>query len=401
MIKKAIVGYILYGLIIGLYLFYLAPTGIPYGYAGTAADPSTFMRIQQLETGIRFARIRHLMFFLSTPFYWLAILFFIFGGISKHMEDVIKSRISMRAIQVTVYYFIFAVFTFLVMLPFRFASYQLARFFGTSVMTLPHWLRNRGINFIVDFILMIVIIQVVLFLMRQFKKKWWLVTWMIFIPFAFFFMLIQPILIDPLYSDFHPIQNPVLEARILDMATEAGVPATRVFEMKVSDRTNTINAYVTGVGPTARIVLWDTALEQLSEDEIMFLMAHEIAHYVHRDVYRGIVVAITFAFGGLYVTSKVVKKFEEKSLVRIPVAIVTVSILMFVASPATNAISRRMEIRADAFALELTQDAQAGIGLFQTLSTNALSEVYPPRLVRIFRATHPSTFERIRVLIRE
>ena len=397
----AILGYAVYGICVWYYLFHHASAGIPYEYVGTAADPATFMSADQLSMSTTFARIRHLIFFLSTPFEWLAILFFIFGGLSEHFEDVVKTRISIRWLQTFVYYFMFALYVFFVMLPFRFINYQLARFYGTSVMTLPHWLRNVGLDFVIDFILMIVIIQVVLVFIRKFKKTWWRATWFAFIPFAFFFMLIRPILIDPLYSNFRPIQNPDLEARILNLAEDADVAVDRVFEVEMSDRTNTINGYVTGVGPTARIVLWDTALAQLNEDEIMFLMAHEIAHYVNHDVYIGVVIAIIFAFCGLYVVYRVVDTMEDRSLRQIPVAILTVSLLLFAVSPVSNLISRQIEIRADEFALEKTGDAQAGIGLFQTLSTTALNEVHPPRLVRILRSTHPSIFERIVVLMEE
>lgn len=394
-------GYITYGIVMWLYLFHFAPVGIPSEYVGTAADPATFMTAEQLEMSTTLARTRHLIFFLSTPFEWLVIFYFIFGGMSNHIEEVVKARISVRPLQVMVYYFMFALFTFLALLPVRFISYQLARFYGTSMMTLPHWLRNRGLDFALDFILTMGIVQVILFLAQKFKKKWWLITWFAFIPFAFFFMLIQPVLIAPLYHDFHPIQNPELEAQILTMAEEAGISAARVFEVHMSAQTNAINAYVTGVGPAARIVLWDTALQQLEENEIMFLMAHEIAHYVHRDVYRGIIMTIVFAFGGLFVVYKVVDKMENDSLKRIPVALVTLSILLFAVSPVRNAISRRIERRADAFALEMTGDAEAGIGLFQTSSRIALNEVHPPGLVRIFRSTHPSIFERIVVLMEE
>ncbi|MCL1990277.1 MAG: M48 family metallopeptidase [Defluviitaleaceae bacterium] len=398
-IMRVGIGYIIYGMGMWFYLFHVAPVGVFEAYSGTVADPATFMTADQLAMSTTFARSRYLMFFLSTPFEWLAICFFIFGGLSQRLESHVTSKMAKGWLQVTVYYFIFATFMFLAMLPFRFIGYQLARFYGTAIMTLPRWLSHRGIDFIVEFVLYLVIIHVILFFIQTFKKRWWVVTWLAFIPFAFFFMLIQPALIDPLYSDFQPIAHPALEARILAMAEAAGVSAHRVFEVKMSDRTNTINAYVTGVGPTARIVLWDTALDQLSEDEMMFLMAHEIAHYVHRDVYRAIIIASVFAFGGLYVVHKVVEKCEKESLAKIPLVLLTVSMLLFVMSPAMNGISRRIEARADLFALALTQDPEAGIGLFQTLSTTALNEVHPPGLVRFFRSTHPSVFERIVMLM--
>jgi len=395
------IGYVVYGLFMWLYLFRLAPVGIPEAYMGTAADPATFMDPDQLATSIQFARTRHLLFFLSTPFEWLAMLFFIFGGMSKRIEDVVKNRLRAKWLQVTIYYFTFALFIFAAMLPFRFTGYQLARFYGTSTMLFSHWLRNRGIDFIVDFLLMVLVVHVVLFLANKFKKRWWLISWAIFIPFAFFFMLIEPIVIDPLYNDFRPITDPALETRILAMVEDVGIRTDRVFEMEVSSRTNLINGYVTGVGPTARIVLWDTALQQLSEDEILFLMAHEVAHYVYRDLYLGIGVAIIFAFGGLFVVYKVVNRIDKDCLSRIPIALLTGSIFIFAVSPMTNTISRRIEIRADEFALELTQDPEAGIGLFQSFAQASLNEVNPPRLVRFFRSTHPSTFERIVRMIAE
>lgn len=394
-----LVIYAIYGIAMWFYLFHMAPIGIPEAYLGTPADPATFMSATDIATSITFARTRHLIFFLSTPFEWLVIGYFICCGMSDHFEDVVKSRLNKRWLQVTIYYLMFAIFTFLAMLPFRFISYQLARFYGTSTMILTHWIRNRGIDFLVDFLLMMTIIHIVLFLIKKFPRRWWLATWLTFIPFAFFFMLIQPVLIDPLYNDFHPLENEALEREILTMAADAGVSASSVFVVEVSDRTNTINGYVTGVGPTARIVLWDTALQQLNEDAIMFLMAHEIAHYVYRDIYRGIVVAIIFAFGGLFIVYKIIDKMDKDSLKRIPIALLTIWILLFAISPATNFISRQIEHRADIFALEMTNDPQGGIDLFQTLATTSLNEVNPPRLVRIFRSTHPSLFQRINTLM--
>ena len=396
--------YVVYGLVVWFYLFHLAPVGIPTAYIGTAADPVTFMSTSAIATSVVFARTRHLIFFLSTPFEWLVIGYFICSGISDHIEDAVKSRLRSRWLQVSVYYFVFATFTFLAMLPFRFISYQLARFYGTSTMTLIHWVRNRGIDFLVDFGLVMMMIHIVLLIIKKFPRRWWFVTWLAFIPFAFFFMLIQPIFIDPLYHEFQPLENVALEARILSMAREAGVSTSRVFVVEMSDKTNTINGYVTGVGPTARIVLWDTTLEQLSDDAVMFLMAHEIAHYVYRDIYRGIVVAIVFAFGGLFIVYKVIDKVDKadrESLKRIPIALLTVWMLLFAVSPVTNLISRRIEVRADVFALEMTNDVKGGIDLFETLARTSLNEVNPPRLVRIFRSTHPSLFERIQVLITE
>ena len=395
--KKMIIGYFIYAIFMGLYLFVVAPSGISPEFSGSAADPETFMAPGQLAASWIFSRSRHLLFFLSPPFEWLAIYFFMLK--SARIKARVQARVPWKRIQVPAYYLMFASFIFLCLLPFRLFNFGLARYFGTSVMTLPHWLLNRGIDFVVDFILILFIIQALLFLMGKFKDRWWVAAGLAFIPFAFFFMLVQPVLIDPLYSDFYPLQDAGLEERIVGMAQDAGISAERVFKVRMSDRTNLINGYVTGVGPTARIVIWDTALEQLSEDEVLFLMAHEIAHYVYRDVYRGIGVAIVFVFGGLFILHLVFKRWDADRFKQIPLGMLTASMLMFAASPMTNAISRRMEIRADQFAMDATQDPQAGIGLFQKLNTASLNEVHPPGLVRFFRSTHPTIFERLTTLL--
>src|SRR5690606_39597744 len=93
-------------------------------------------------------------------------------------------------------------------------------------------------------------------------------------------MFVQPVIIDPLYNDFFPLTNKELETKILELASRADIPADHVFEVNMSEKTNALNAYVNGIGSNSRIVLWDTTLERLSEDEILFIMAHEMGHYV-------------------------------------------------------------------------------------------------------------------------
>ena len=107
-------------------------------------------------------------------------------------------------------------------------------------------------------------------------------------PFTIFMMFVQPVLIDPLYNDFYPLKDKALEEQILSLADRANIPAEHVFEVDMSEKTNSLNAYVTGVGSNSRIVLWDTTLEKLTDKEILFVMAHEMAHYVEKHIYIGI-----------------------------------------------------------------------------------------------------------------
>ena len=118
-------------------------------------------------------------------------------------------------------------------------------------------------------------------------------------------MFIQPIVIDPLYNDFYPLKDKQLEAEILELASKANIPAEHVFEVNMAEKTNSLNAYVTGIGSNARIVLWDTTLNKLSDQQILFIMAHEMAHYVEKHIYFGIATYLIFSLVGLYFTAKI------------------------------------------------------------------------------------------------
>lgn len=98
-------------------------------------------------------------------------------------------------------------------------------------------------------------------------------------------MYIQPVVIDPLYNEFYPLKDKELEAKILSLADQADIPSEHVFEVNMSEKTNALNAYVTGIGENSRIVLWDTTLNSLTDEEILFIMAHEMGHYVEKHIY--------------------------------------------------------------------------------------------------------------------
>ena len=108
-------------------------------------------------------------------------------------------------------------------------------------------------------------------------------------------MFLQPVVIAPLYNDFYPLKDKELEAQILELASQADIPADHVFEVNMAEKTNALNAYVTGIGANARIVLWDTTLNGLSNEQILFIMAHEMAHYVEKHIYFGIGISLFFS----------------------------------------------------------------------------------------------------------
>lgn len=378
------------------YLFHGSSTVIPELYKGTSADPVTFMNSRELQLSTEYSRMKEFLYFLATPFEWLIVLYFLLH-ISDNVEKILKKQINLKWLQITIYYLIFSVLVYVCTFPFQFISYYLSRAYSVSVQKYFDWIKVEILDFLIQFVMMVIVIQVFMYLLKKLKNKWWIVGWGLTIPLTLFLTFIGPVILDPLYNDFSPISDKNLESKIVAMAEEADIPVSHVYEVKMSDETNALNAYVNGIGSNARIVLWDTTLERLSDEEILFIMAHEISHYVHHHIYLGIAFGILLSFIGFYIVHVILKKYQfmKDKLSVIPVILLTISILTFASSPITNIFSRYEERISDEYAVWLTGDIDAGIKTFQSLSKASLSEVNPPLLVKWFLYSHPTIFERI------
>lgn len=246
-------------------------------------------------------------------------------------------------------------------------------------------------------------------LIKKYEKKWWVYAWLLSVPFTLFLYFIQPVVIDPLYNKFYPLQDEALKEKILNIADKADIPAENVYEVNMSEKTNALNAYVNGIGSNLRIVLWDTTLNKLSDNQVLFVMAHEMGHYVMNHLYWNLISSIVLSFLGLWIGSVIYRKWVEKygkswgvkgigDLAALPVLLLIFSLLSFAISPVENAVSRKAERDADLYAIEMTKNPEAAVGAFQQLATVSLSEVNPPKIVKWFLYGHPTMLERIHFL---
>jgi STE24 endopeptidase len=405
----AVLAYVIYGLFFYWYLFYVADTSLPFEYQGTKADPATFLNGRELMLSEEYSKIRNLLFFLSTPFEWLFYFFILLFGFSKAFKRWAESSSKYKIFHTAIYLIWLSFFAFLATFPLSYISYSLSKAYHISTQSFTSWMKDEFIDFWINYGTWLIIVPVVYWLMRKSAKRWWLYAWLLSIPFTLFMMFLQPVVIDPLYNDFYPLKNKELETKILALANKAQIPAEHVFEVNMADQTNSMNAYVTGIGSNARIVLWDTTLNKLSDDQILFIMAHEIAHYVEKHIYFGIAGYLILSLIGLYLTYRlmnwVTKKWGEelkisdvRDIRSLPLFFMILSMLLFAASPLTNLISRYEETRADRYAINMTKDTEPAITSFQELTKSGLSQVNPPLLVKIFRYSHPSMLDRISML---
>ena len=406
---RAIAAYVLFGLLMYWYLFHYADAAIPAQYKGTAADPATFMSGRQLFLSEEYSKIRNLLFFLSVPYEWLFYFLVLVLGISKMFEKWAAAVSHIRLIQTAVYFFWFSLAAFLFTFPFDYLSHRFSKAYGISAQNFAGWMKDELTDFWVNFAIMFAVVAVLYALMKKFRRKWWLPAWLLSIPFTVFMMFIQPVVIDPLYNDFYPLKDKALEAKILALAEKAQIPADHVYEVNMSEKTNALNAYVTGIGSNSRIVLWDTTLNRMDDKEILFVMAHEMGHYVEKHIYFGIAGYMLMMLIGLWLIARwmdAVGRWKGSgrwmsgvsSISSLPLFLLISSVLLFASSPLTNWASRYQEMRADRYAVQMTHDKKSGVETFQILTKAGLSEVNPPLLVKIFRYDHPTILERIRML---
>lgn len=404
--SAAVILYLLIAAFMYWYIFGGTDPAIPAALKGTAADPATFLNARELSLSEEYSGIRNFLFFVTTPYEWLFYFLILIFGLSKAFEKWAVSISKRRVLQTAIYLFWLSLLSYIVVFPFNYLSYKLSKSYNISTQDFASWMKEEVIDFWVGFGTMAIIVSVLYWLMKKTSKKWWLYAWLLSVPFSLFMMFVQPVLIDPLYNNFYPLKNKELEAKILELASKADIPANHVYEVNMAEKTNALNAYVTGIGSNSRIVLWDTTLNRLEDNEILFIMAHEMAHYVEKHIYIGIASYLLLTLIGLWITAKlmdyivmrwgkVLKITSVGSISSLPLFLLLTAVLLFASEPLSNYISRYQETRADKYAIEMTGDSKAAVSTFQELTRAGLSEVNPPALVKWFRYSHPTMLDRI------
>lgn len=300
------------------------------------------------------------------------------------------------------------VFSFLLRLPWSFGfGFMRLKYYGLATNSGLAWLADA-----LKWLAVMVVIQGLIaaviwgFLMVRSPGNWWFFTAAGTMPFLIAGVFLMPLVIDPLFNKFGPMTDKKLEAEILALAGRTGVGQSRVFEVDKSRQTKAVNAYVTGMFGSKRIVLWDTLLKAMPPREVKSVVAHELGHYVLGHVRLGVLIGGISAFGGMFLLNVAsgwaVGRWGNwlgieslANLKAIPLVVLLASAGELGMAPVSNAISRYMEHEADRFAIELTRDPAAFSKAFLTLQKENLSVPFPGWVYRTWRATHPSIGERI------
>ncbi len=243
-------------------------------------------------------------------------------------------------------------------------------------------------------------------LVRRSPRRWWLWTGVATVPLATLALVVAPIWIDPLFDRFGPMRDQALEARIVALARRAGIEGGRVYEVAKSEDTRQVNAYVTGLGATQRIVLWDTLVDRLSPDEVLFVMGHEMGHYVLGHTALVILGATLLVTASMLAVHRVAgallarwsHRFGFERLddpASLPLLVLVAGVVSLGATPVALATSRHLEHEADRFGLEITRNHQAAARTFVKLQQENLGVPRTGVLDHLWRASHPDLADRI------
>jgi STE24 endopeptidase len=232
---------------------------------------------------------------------------------------------------------------------------------------------------------------------RRSPRGWWLPVGAGSVAVGVLLAAVAPVVLDPIFNDFTPLPEGQTRSDVLELARAAGVSVGEVYSIDASRRTTAANAYVTGLGPTKRVVLFDTLLDRYSRDEVRLVVAHELAHVRHRDVPRGVAYAALVAPAGALAVQRLSWSLSPER--GTPAALSALALAAaLVAAPLAlsgNRLSRAIERRADTFALRLAGSPDAFISFERAIVLQNVADVEPPRWVSRLLATHPPTAERI------
>lgn len=274
------------------------------------------------------------------------------------------------------------------------------RVYGTSDQSARDWLADQAKGTAVAAAVTALLVALADAVVVRAPRRWPLIAIAATPPLLAFATVVAPTFVMPLFNRYEPVTGE-LERRIRTLASRYGVGDAAILRFDMSRQTKKANAFVTGVLGTERIALADTLVESFADDETLFVVAHELGHYVRRDPWLGIALG-TGAIAVTLVAADAALRATTKRGLTSPAQgarlVFYATLLQLALMPAMNAASRAMERRADTFALAATGDSDAGVRAFRRLGEQNLAELEPPRWAELLFASHPSLASRIRAL---
>jgi STE24 endopeptidase len=235
---------------------------------------------------------------------------------------------------------------------------------------------------------------VVVFALRRFGRRWWMPAAVVVVAFGVITTYATPIVIDPLFNRFDRLDGP-LRGEILALARKADVKVGQIYVMDASRRTTAANAYVTGLGSTKRVVIYDTLLDKFPPDAVRGVVAHELGHVHYRDVPHGLLYLLIVAPFGMLAVARLSERMTRPGASPVPAVALAIALLVPAITMISNQLSRDVEARADRFSMQLTHDPKGLIEFQRKITIQNVGDPDPPGWVSFLLGTHPTAVQRI------
>jgi STE24 endopeptidase len=379
---------------------------VPYPPARAQAE--RYFTAQEIDRGLNYSFERRLLFWGSSAVELGILLVLGLTGAARRLADL--------AVGVCHGYWLPAVLgvgglcfglIHALQFPFSLGRFYLARAWGMSSRDLGPWLAEYALSLGVEAAIGAVALVCFFLLLRFAPRLWWAIATLGGGLLAALIAFLLPVLIAPLFNTFTPLSKTTwadLESGIRRLTEKSGVPVQDILVMDASRQGQHTNAYFTGFGPTRRIVLYDTLLSKHSPGEIESILGHELGHWTHQHIVKGIVLGMCGTLVGLLLLDRILRRLQGRapwhmSSLADPAGLPLILLLGYLGSwlvmPAENAVSRYFERQADTASLELAGMPQVFIRAEEKLARDNISNVAPtPWNVWLF-STHPTTIQRI------
>jgi STE24 endopeptidase len=370
----------------------------------------------QEAEAVAYARARHELYFLDVAYGLLLLVLMLQLRVAPAYRNWAAKWTASSFGQIVVFAPLTLLTIDLLSLPAAVWEHRLALQYQQSIQGWVSWLLDSAKGEGVEMAIAILFVWVLYAVIRRSPRNWWFWFWVAAVPLIILGAVIEPLVIEPLYFKFTPLRSsePGLAANIERMTVLAGapIPEDRIFEMNASSKLKELNAYVTGLGASKRVVVWDTTIGRMSGDEVLFVTGHEMGHYVLGHVRNGILFACAVLLFFLNLAYRLLYRMLARwgktwairgpeDLASLPALILLLTVFGFLFTPISNAYSRHLEHQADQFGLEvihgLIPDAPVvAAHAFQILGEVDLEEPRPSTPVKIWFYNHPPLDERMR-----
>jgi len=369
----------------------------------------------KLEKSTALYRTRVAMYVLGT-LYGLAVLVLVLTlRIGVRLRDIAEQASSRRFVQAIIFAPLLLILIDVLRLPLSIYGHHLQASYGLSVQSWGSWFWDWTKGAAINAAIATVLIWGLYTLLRNFPKRWWFYGWLASIPVMLLLVFIQPMFIDPVFNKFDSLEakQPQLLPQIERVMQRGGlsIARSRMFEMQASDKVTTYNAYVTGIGASKRVVVWDNTARDLSVPETLFIFGHEQGHYVLQHIWQSLALGTLGLFVAMYLGHRLIGGvlvwWRQRFGIRgpsdwasLPILMLLLNVFSLVSRPIESGVSRYMEHQADIYALEvihgLVPDSpQVGAHAFQKLGEKGLAYPKPHPLYVFWAFSHPPLGERV------